>query len=62
MSAVAASMIAVSGTLTKNSSANEPTILSRQMNRFSGPWCASSDMSNRSLTILLIITPVLCRS
>ena len=36
-SSVATSMMAVSGTLIRNSSANEPTILRMQMNRFSGP-------------------------
>ena len=59
---MAPSMMAVSGTLMRNSSANEPTIFRMQMNRFSGPWCASSEMSNKSVRSLLIISPVLLRS
>ena len=62
MTAVAASMMAVSGTLIMNSSTKEPTIFRMQMNRFSGPWCANSEMSNRSVKSLLIISPVLLRS
>lgn len=62
MTMVTTSMMAVSGPLIMNSSTKEPTILSVQMNRFSGPWCASSDMSNRSVVIFDIMTPVLWRS
>ena len=52
-------MINVSGTLMKNSRANDPMIFSEQMKMFSGPWCASSDTSNKSVTRRLIISPVL---
>ena len=62
MRTVAASMTAVSGTLTRNKSAKDPAILSTHTNRFSGPWWASSEMSNRSVSSRLIISPVLLRS
>ena len=62
MTMVTTSIMAVSGPLIMNSSTKEPTILSLQMNRFSGPCCASSDMSNRSVVIFDIMTAVLWRS
>ena len=42
--------------------ANEPTILMPQMMAYSGPWCAASQMSNRSETTRLMRSPVLWRS
>ena len=45
-----------------NRQINDPTILIREMNRFSGPWWANSAMSNRSETSLLIICPELLLS
>ena len=38
--------------------ASEPSIVSVQISRFSGPWCESSVISNRSLVMRLIRTPV----
>ena len=45
--------------LMRNRNTKEPTILMEEMKRFSGPWWANSEISNRSLTSLLIIWPVL---
>ena len=45
--------------LIRNRKIKEPTILIREMNRFSGPWWANSAMSKRSETSLLIIWPEL---
>ena len=39
-----------------------PTISIPEITMFSGPWCAASAMSNRSLTTRLIMSPVLTRS
>ena len=42
----------------QNISTSEPTMLSEQMRTFSGPWCASSVTSKRSLTTRLNSAPV----
>ena len=42
--------------------AKAPMIFSVEITMFSGPWCASSEMSKRSLTSFDIISPVLLRS
>ena len=39
-----------------------PMIVSVQMTMFSGPWCASSVISNRSFVSRLITVPVRLRS
>ena len=36
----------------------EPMMVSVQMRMFSGPWCASSVMSNRSFVMRLMSAPV----
>ena len=51
--------IRVSLTLIKQRSEKEPIIFKKEIKRFSGPWCASSEISKRSETILEIMSPVL---
>ena len=41
-----------------NITASAPTIVSVHITMFSGPWCASSVISKRSLVMRLIRTPV----
>ena len=41
-----------------NITASAPRIVSAQISMFSGPWCASSVTSNRSLVMWLISAPV----
>ena len=43
------------GEIIKKRKIKAPIILTSEIKRFSGPWCANSEMSNRSLTSLLII-------
>ena len=62
MTAVTANITSVSGTLMNISNVKEPTIFRVAIKRFSGPWWATSEMSNRSVTSFDIISPVLLRS
>ena len=58
----------ISGTETSSTSAstgsmenrtmNAPTSVTKEMNRSSGPWCANSVMSNRSVVTRDISRPV----
>ena len=45
-----------------NITISEPVSVITEMNRSSGPWCASSTTSNRSPTTRLISEPVRCVS
>ena len=51
--------IKVRGTLISARSMKDPMILTSDIKIFSGPWCASSEISNKSDTRMLIILPVL---
>ena len=42
----------------QNITISAPTMVTREMNKSSGPWCASSVTSNRSLVRRLISWPV----
>ena len=46
----------------RQSTVKAPSSVTTEMNRSSGPWCASSVTSNRSLVTRLISWPVLLRS
>ena len=45
-----------------NNSANEPSMVKTAMEKSSGPWCASSVISKRSVVARAIIFPVLFES
>ena len=62
MISVTASSSSVIGTFMNMRIVKAPMIFSVEITMFSGPWCASSEMSNRSLTSFDIISPVLLRS
>ena len=57
-----AKVISVSGKLICASMIKAPIKIISDRNRFSGPWWASSDTSNKSLIIRLMMTPVLFSS
>ena len=48
-------IIFLSVLLIKKRKTKAPMIFTREIKRFSGPWCANSEISKRSLTSLLII-------
>ena len=62
MNTTRASSGTASRALMVNRQMKEPTILIREIKRFSGPWWANSAISNRSDTSLLIICPELLLS
>ena len=62
MTGTKANMISVSGTEIVQRYTNEPTIMMPLISRFSGPWCASSLTSIRSLVMRDMILPVSCSS
>ena len=57
-----ANIISVRGIFISISIKNEPTNITIEMNKSSGPWCASSVISIKSFTILDIVTPDLLLS
>ena len=57
-----AKVIRVSGILMVHRMMKEPTTLTSEMNRSSGPWWANSEMSIKSLTMRDMMVPVLFSS